>query len=771
MISNFKKIKNFGIYASHTNEGLHDFGKLNLIHGWNGSGKSTLSELFECLEMKSRSSKFPGAEFIVSCAGDVTLTERNVATSQLNIKVFNKRFVDQNINWDNAVKSILLVAKEKIDERKRLEELTAKQSQEAASIAQKNKAISDADLAISQFSTDTARRIKASLQTIDTGDSYYFNYNKSKLDQFIGQAGASIEAPESILDAAEVSALIVSAQPKQKPRVDWASTPIEADRFAKARERLADLLMTTAVSATIPRLAENATVRVWVEHGLEIHRGDHLTECEFCRNPLSEERLTEIEGHFSQAYREFKQRLEKAQGWLASQKIDLGPLPDERVFYDEFSERFADRARSMAVSAQLINGAISNWEEALRRKAADVFDKTIVVEDVNPALINRFNEASSAIVELTKAHNDKSANFASSTKASKRALELHYAATEVDAFALPKKKAAVAELKVDVQKLRSDSDSRKQEMLKIEQSLSNEGLGADRFNESLRRFLGRDELALRFNPALKGYEIIRNGGDRHDGNLSEGEKTAIAFIYFVTKLEESDNAISDTIVVVDDPVSSFDSNHLFHSYSFLRSRCKAAKQLFVLTHNFTYFKLVRDWFLTTNRNRASSKPPKAEVAFFYTIESSSTSPRFSKIKRADSTLVDFNSEYHYFFSRLHSFRSQPSLSRDDAFLTANLARKLMESFLSFKFPRANRDLNSLFSRALKGCVVTNEETKEKIYRFINKYSHSAVVEVNEDSFENMLGESYSVVGDIFVWMKEIDKDHFEEMEEVLRAEA
>ncbi|TOB48616.1 AAA family ATPase, partial [Vibrio parahaemolyticus] len=82
----------------------------------------------------------------------------------------------------------------------------------------------------------------------------------------------------------------------------------------------------------------------------------------------------------------------------------------------------------------------------------------------------------------------------------------------------------------------------------------------------------------------KGYKISRNGTGKLANNLSEGEKTAIAFVYFVTKLKEHDNDIKETIVVVDDPVSSFDSNHLFHSYSFLKKHCENAKQLFVMTH-------------------------------------------------------------------------------------------------------------------------------------------------------------------------------------------
>ncbi|MCQ6493248.1 AAA family ATPase, partial [Vibrio parahaemolyticus] len=74
-----------------------------------------------------------------------------------------------------------------------------------------------------------------------------------------------------------------------------------------------------------------------------------------------------------------------------------------------------------------------------------------------------------------------------------------------------------------------------------------------------------------------------------------------------TKLEEHDNDIKNTIVVIDDPVSSFDSNHLFHSYSFLKKHCEKAKQLFVMTHNFSYFKFVREWML--KKNKMSKQPP------------------------------------------------------------------------------------------------------------------------------------------------------------------
>ncbi len=110
-----------------------------------------------------------------------------------------------------------------------------------------------------------------------------------------------------------------------------------------------------------------------------------------------------------------------------------------------------------------------------------------------------------------------------------------------------------------------------------------------------------------------------------------------------------------------------------------------------------------------------------------------------------------------------------TLNRDEAFLTANLARKLVESFFTFKYPKRRSDISQLMDAGLKGCTVTTPELKEKIYRFINKYSHSDVIEITEESAENLAGESNSVIGQIFQWLEEVDKKHYDEMVQVVTA--
>lgn len=103
------------------------------------------------------------------------------------------------------------------------------------------------------------------------------------------------------------------------------------------------------------------------------------------------------------------------------------------------------------------------------------------------------------------------------------------------------------------------------------------------------------------------YSIIRKGETEPAVGLSEGEKNFIAFLYFYNLVKGSYNKSDlnkDKIVVIDDPVSSMDSDSMFIVISIIRELIDIAKnnvdlehgdekqnyikQIFVLTHN-TFF--------------------------------------------------------------------------------------------------------------------------------------------------------------------------------------
>lgn len=759
-IKSIQSLKQFGIFQSYTNTETKDFGKYNLFYGWNGSGKSTLSNLFRCIENKKKSDKFPTAEFVINVGNSSRITQTNINEANLNVYTFNHEFVDENISWNNIVKSILLVDKEKIIEREKLELLKQKQKVDSEAYAQEVQEIKKLENSISKFSTSSAKRMKTSLQSIDTTDNYYLNYNKTRFEKCISQNSEVTKSETPILDDSIIIELTNVAKPDQKSPISFGQKTINT-AFIKAKERLDDLLKTSVVSKTIQRLIDHNDIKVWVETGLDLHKHHKINQCEFCGNNITEDRIKLLEAHFNDDYKAFQDRLKKADEWLSCQYVQPPELPPESEFYDEFKKEYGESCKALESAVTVLNEEIGLWHEVLNEKTGNLLETSLTVNPISEASIKTFNEAMTAINTAVDKHNHKSSNFKEETTKAKKKLELHYATTEVKEFGYHKKKEELSDRTGKNSNLKATINLRNAEIRILEDSLSNEGLGADQFNESLHKFLGRSELTLRFNPIKKGYEILRNDSDPVQGNLSEGEKTAIAFVYFITKLKENDNNIEETIIVIDDPISSFDSNHLFHAYSFMKMNCEKAKQIFILTHNFTFFKLVRDWVSRKN------KRDNQDIANFYVVKANNERPRSSTFTNAEPALTRYNSEYHYIFSRLYSLKNQQALETDDYFLAANLSRKLLEAFLSFKFPKNRGNFANLFNVAVSASKNPEDENKEKIRKFINEYSHNDLIETNEDFVESLIGESVTVISDIFDWINELDHQHYSEMIEVV----
>lgn len=763
MITKITTLKNYGIFRDFKSDQARNFGKINLIFGWNGSGKSTLSTIFESLEKRKnlKIDSDPASEFSVNFEDGSNVTEKTIQQSTKIVRTFNEGFIKDNIDWDNSVKSILLIAKDKIEERKLLEKLKTEQKNSLDTVQKTKDSEAKTITEIQKFLTDSAKRTKSSLQVIGTDDSHYLNYNRTKLEIFISNNAESVKDQTSILKKEELGALVVAARPESKPLLPIISNRLDVGKLKEAASRLEDLLKTTATNVVLERLRDNPDIQNWVQTGLSIHAGHSSESCEFCGASLNERRINEINAHFNDEYKKFQTRLINAEHWLSQQRIDFNGIGIEELLYEEFREKFPTQKNNLSNQVALINLTIETWQNLLSEKINNPFKTNFEVPAINEFTCHLLQTALDEINKIIERHNQKTTDFAQETGQSKKKIELHYAALEVKDFGYFSKiskrdghTTQLAELGAKIQK-------RQKEIDKLEATLSNEALGAEQFNAHLRNFLGRDDLRLRFNPQLLGYQIIRSGEARHAKNLSEGEKTAIAFVYFITKLSEGDTGIDKLIVTVDDPISSFDSNHLFHAYSFLRHHCEKACQLFILTHNFNFFKLVRDWLNSTNSNRI--KKQKAENCFFYVVEASTGQIRSSKLKDAPKSLHDYNSEYHYLFGRLYAYQAKQAIDRDEAFLTANLARKILEAFFSFKYPLQRGDMAALFQQGLTGCTLTTALTKEKIYRFINKYSHNATIELGEDSSENLIGESYNIITDVFTWISEVDRTHYEQM--------
>lgn len=155
------------------------------------------------------------------------------------------------------------------------------------------------------------------------------------------------------------------------------------------------------------------------------------------------------------------------------------------------------------------------------------------------------------------------------------------------------------------------------EIAKIESSLTSVKPTVIAINKILKDF-GFRSFSLDPACADNSYRLIRSDGTDAKATLSEGEKTFVTFLYFYHLLRGSistSGISTDRIVVIDDPVSSLDSDVLFIVSSLIkklfhevRQKGNNLKQVFVLTHNVHFHKEI-----TFNPQRAGDASIKDET--------------------------------------------------------------------------------------------------------------------------------------------------------------
>jgi len=159
---------------------------------------------------------------------------------------------------------------------------------------------------------------------------------------------------------------------------------------------------------------------------------------------------------------------------------------------------------------------------------------------------------------------------------------------------------------------------------------------------------------------------------------------------------------------VDDPVSSLDANSQFQAFSFLKEATKGASQLFLLTHNFEFLKLILHW---VNRDKNKRSLYMVKNSFSLT-DGKRTGASLVKL---DSSLEKFESEYHYLFNLVYNYKDEGTI--ENAYKMPNVARKLLDSFLMFRVPK-NVDTYARLQE-----LAFDDEKKSAIFKFTNDQSH------------------------------------------------
>ena len=157
------------------------------------------------------------------------------------------------------------------------------------------------------------------------------------------------------------------------------------------------------------------------------------------------------------------------------------------------------------------------------------------------------------------------------------------------------KERGIAELEAAISVNQKEIEDVDEEISILRSSYSNTSEVANKINQLLAA-VGFSRFRLGVVDQARGsYRIIRESGVPAFDSLSEGERSFICFAYFWESLFGSDasgGVPEDVVAVIDDPISSMDSDVLFIVAQFIREATidiiedkSNLRQLIVLTHN------------------------------------------------------------------------------------------------------------------------------------------------------------------------------------------
>ncbi|HAJ33339.1 MAG TPA: hypothetical protein DCK79_08180 [Candidatus Atribacteria bacterium] len=773
MITKITKLKNFGIFHDFSwNKDIPEFKRFNLIYGWNRSGKTLLSRIFTTCEKKSTAFKeYPkkdGVDGIFEIKTDThsTIKSWDIANFNLSVKVFNQDFIDENISFDpsNSSNPIVYISEKDIESKKKLEDLKEDNEKLIKDFGSAQKEKIKTETAEEKFRIATAQNIKATVGSMKMRDKYY-DYNRSSLKTTLNNFGIDNFKKLSDEDFDEYKKIISSEAKKKQTTFPKYELNIVFDgqnisSFDGIFKILSQLLSKKVISETLERLKNDQVLNAWVKQGYDLHKKkEEIKKCLFCQKPLDDGFLDSLSKHFSRDYENLQSNTK-----TFISKLEI--LKKEKIT-KENSELYFDLQSDYYKQAKNLNDLIENlnkWIDETIKKLQEKFKNPLSVVDPPDKpedFENTYGEIIKELNEIVQQHNGKVDNHDEEVKTAKEKLELHLIDVAIEEQNYKKTKQDLED-SIEAEKTAKEKLGTNNEKIKVfERKTSDIAKAVQKINNHLKEFFGREEIKLELDVSKKGYIIKREG--QPASNLSEGEKTAIAFSYFIVKVQEKDFRIKEGIIFIDDPISSFDSNFIYHCFSVMKYHFEDAGQLFITTHNFELFNLVKEWFLRKckkvsiyNKDKKDSEKKIVPCEFTMIENFIKDNKRHAQLKKLEKTLLKFKSEYHFLFARLNHFLDDSSPEYADFYTIGNIARRFLEIFTNFKIPTTG-DLASKIGQLDTKKI--SEIEKDKVYKLIQEFSHgsdpTSTIEHKDKT------ESHEAIKVLLNIVAESDPKHFE----------
>ena len=736
-------IKDFGCYKNykqHSQSGIgNDFndGRINIFYGRNYSGKSTYSKIFQSIELKQLPEKYEKIDFEVKLANHRIIKSNEIGSElPIDCKVFNQRFIDDNIylHNDNKLNSFQIsIGSDTNETLKKIEDIrlnklkprNEKLSQIKSDITKKQQKTKISKDSLDSKLRTTASKIKnLKNPSVVVGNKYDIRDIKEEFEKHsahfpilpLQDDEKAVAELEKNVEQAKIRILEKNINKPQKIDLVSFDKNFNFTLFLENTKKL--LSKVVSVSNILDEYKDSPDTINWIKHGVDIH-GDNPEKCVFCGNSIDSDLIKNLKLAFSDELRSLENQLVLQNNRIKSeiQKLDAIPNINKEDYFKDSVSDFQNINKKIEKNTDNRKRVLEILESKISEKQRDIFSE---INDLNwidfseiQVEINSLYDDTIKQIEQFEDRKTKSLDF----------LRRYYIVKEFPVPEFTKLSQEVDQLQEYMEKinleqkiLNEEKEKFEKDISELEGSLKSESEAVKRINMILQNSLAHSEMSLKSVDDEEGiyFEVSRN--EEREYNLSEGEKSLIAFAYYITRLESlSTEEKSKTILFIDDPVSSLDENNIFYIYNliFCLLKKKEFLQYFLSTHNLDFLKYT---------NRFSNKK---DYYLIEKIKEAENIPSKSYIKNLPNYMSNKVTEFVFLFEQIYRVATEDEDENNFSvfYNFPNNGRKFIETLLYFKYPDCQTNNDNKIINYFGG------ENAPFIQRINNEYSHG------EDRFD------------------------------------
>lgn len=734
MIKKIHLLKDFGVFSDFKWNSLPELNQKNIFYGWNYTGKTTLSKIFTSLRDKKIPLSFNGCEFKLILDDNSEITKANIETNELNVIVFNSDYIRDNLKWDtnSEIDGITFDVGENVTIREKIEILKSQIEKVNGTETLKSKKEPFQEI-ISEFDSFENQKFTAESRNIknDVFNSL-IEFNKGHLKKIKNQVQSNLSSniisnEEELNKVKKISLASNDKEPIEKIdfQLDIEPLYVETQKLLKEEPEKKDI---------IELLDSNSQISNWVKTGVPLHKG--VSKCHFCDNPITSKRLNLLNAYFSNASSILREKLSEQFKIINDRIEELNNLnlPKSKFdFFDNYQDRYEEKIKEFeAIKLSVIKTYNFLKTEIDKKSNSNIFVNQLIDDFEDESQIT-FNNWLKEINEIIDSHNDFIENFTDKQNEARTLLKKHQVASFLDEENYTEKEKLKKYADRCINRYDRYVQKLNEEILKAEAELKSIVKGQEELNNFIAKFLNRTDIKI---DVVNEDKFILKRGEKIAENLSEGEKTAISFSYFLVTLESlfREKKLFDYIIFIDDPISSLDGNHIAQVYSLINSfffrqninpdnanqYVNCFKQLFLSTHNFEFFSFLKD----------SNRLNKRNTKQYYFIKRISENQ--STIQELPKSLRDYKSEYIYLFDLIYCFHELGCQESDEKYiLMPNAVRRFLEIYTLFKLPDSTDEVDARLK------ILMPEPTELKLLHHFSHFTSFEKVMKHDEAILNL----------------------------------